>query len=198
MKVFKSEQIRDIDAFTIKHEPIQSIDLMERAANALVKWIIGNYSSQSPFFIFVGPGNNGGDGLALARLLIEVGYHVKVFVLASKDYSNDNRVNTQRLIKQGITLPIVLYNVEDFPEIPPNAILVDSLFGSGLSRQLTGVAAELVKYLNAFDNHIVSIDIPSGLHGEENPFPNHNPIIKAHVTLTLQFPKLSFFFSEND
>lgn len=197
MKFFRSEQIKEIDAYTILHEPIASIDLMERAAMGLLRWLISRFSSVIPVYIFVGPGNNGGDGLALARLLNDVGYFVKVIVLESKTYSADNKISLQRLIEQNLS-DIIIYNTRNsFPSIAKDAILVDCLFGSGLTRPLKGLAADLVDQINAANRFVISVDIPSGLFGEDNPTPNDNSVVKANVTLSLQFPKLSFFFPEN-
>ncbi|MFP4556890.1 MAG: NAD(P)H-hydrate dehydratase [Bacteroidales bacterium] len=197
MKVFTCNQIKSIDAYTIKHEPIPSVDLMERAANSLLKWIVARYSSRTPFFIFSGPGNNGGDGTALARLMSEIGYNVKLFLLDAKSYSPDHSTNITRLEKQGYILPVYIKNLSDLPSIPANSVIIDSLFGSGLTRPLSGLAVNIVKHINASNAHIIAVDIPSGLFGEDNPLSNNNPVVRAEVTLTLQFPKLSFFFPEN-
>jgi NAD(P)H-hydrate epimerase len=197
MKVFCCNQIKEIDRFTIEQEPIASIDLMERAALGLMRFFAVNYSSEHPIFIFSGTGNNGVDGVALARLLVSIGYDVKLFILYADSYSDDNRINIDRLIEQGVINPIFIKSINDITNIPRNAIIVDALFGSGLTRPLLGLAAEVVNFINSSECLVVSIDIPSGLFGEENPFPNTNPVINANRTLTLQFPKLSFFFADN-
>lgn len=197
MKIFQCDQINDIDAYTINNEPISSIDLMERAAISIFNWFVSKFSSIHPVFIFVGPGNNGGDGLALARLLIDVGYNVNTIVLSSSSYSNDNRINFKRLEQQGLS-KITEYNSEiDFPLISDESIIVDCLFGSGLTRPLQGMASSIVNQINSTKVTKVSVDIPSGLFGEHNPHPNSNSVINANFTLSLQFPKLSFFFPEN-
>ena len=160
--------------------------------------LVDLFSARKPVFIFAGPGNNGGDGIALARHLVLLGYHVKVFILKSDRYSNDNAVNIKRLEHQGIVRPEVIANASDFPSIPINGVVVDSLFGSGLTRPLDGIAKELVSHLNNFSGCRVAIDVPSGLFGEFNPNPNSNTVFRASHTITLQFPKLSFYFPEND
>lgn len=198
MKVFTAAQIRQIDRFTIEQEPIKSIDLMERASVAIMRAFVKMFSASKPVFVFAGPGNNGGDGIALARLLVLLGYHVKVFILKSERYSSDNAVNIKRLEFQGIVRPQFIANVSDFPSVPINGVVVDSLFGSGLTRSLDGIAKELVSHLNKFSGYRVAIDVPSGLYGEFNPNPNSNIVFRASHTITLQFPKLSFFFPEND
>lgn len=198
MKVFTSNQVRTIDSYTIEHEPIESIDLMERAATAIFQWFVFNIPPQKKVFVFAGPGNNGGDGAALARMLVEIGYDVKAFVLKTDaPISHDLMINIQRLQMQSIVSVNFISSINDIPEIPGNVIVVDALYGSGLSRPLEGVSANLVECINRSTVQVVAIDIPSGLFANENPFPNGNSVINVNFTLSLQFPKLCFFFSEN-
>lgn len=198
MKIFKCSQVKTIDAYTIAHEPISSIDLMERAATKLFHHIVAKYPYAKCFAVYAGPGNNGGDGVALARMLAQIGYHVKLHILGSANYSSDIQVNIKRLEMQGVVTPNYILNESDFPASDPDTIVIDALFGSGLSRPLDGVAAKLVDHINSLSSAVVAIDIPSGLFGEDNPSPNPNPVVKASFTLTLQFTKLSFIFPENE
>lgn len=198
MKIFSTKQIREIDRLTIEKEPISSIDLMERAADAIFRWFAKNICADKKVAIFAGPGNNGGDGLALARMLIECGYVVEVYLLDSNALSADCQINLSRLKNQGVVSPVTIKNEIDFPKDLNNVIIVDALFGSGLTRPLEGTSAKLVDFINKCNTKVISIDIPSGLFGEENPSQNTNPVAKASITLTLQFPKFSFFFAEND
>lgn len=198
MKLFTTTQIRNIDRLTIEKEPILSIDLMERAAESIFTWFAKNIQSDICVVIFAGPGNNGGDGLALARMLIEVGYPVEVFTLAADSYSIDFQTNLARLKHQSVIDPIVINDENDFPILDSKTVIVDSLFGTGLTRPLSGLSAKLVQYINSINTTVVSIDIPSGLNGDENPYPNVNPTIHATVTLSLQFPKLSYLLAENN
>lgn len=197
MKLFSTTQIRDIDRLTIEYEPVSSINLMERAALSIFSWFAENISSRFKIIVFVGHGNNGGDGLALARLLIEIGYSVEVFMLETSSPSPDCQVNLNRLKRQGVIDVQVIKSEDNFPSIKIDSIVVDALFGSGLTRPIEGIAAKLINYINGFNAKVISIDIPSGLFGEVNPVPNNNPVVKASITLTLQFPKISFFFAEN-
>jgi ADP-dependent NAD(P)H-hydrate dehydratase / NAD(P)H-hydrate epimerase len=198
MKVFDANQVRNIDSYTIEHEPIESIDLMERAATKIYQWFAFNVSPQKEIFIFAGPGNNGGDGVALARMLAEVGYNVRVFILKTEiPFSPDLAVNIQRIQKQAIASIDYISSIDNMPAIPSSAIVVDALFGSGLSRPLEGVSVKLVESINSSNAQVVAIDIPSGLFANENPFPNRSSIVKVIFTLSLQFPKLCFFFPEN-
>ena len=200
MKIFSANQIRDIDRFTIENEPIASIDLMERAANALLIWFVTYIDCKSRIVIFAGTGNNGGDGLALGRMLVETGFDVEVYYLESNSYSNDFIINLNRIQKQGVIRPMILSNEQDLLHLNlnPETIIVDALFGSGLSRPLNGLASKLVDFINGSRCKVVAIDVPSGLFCEANQYPNTNSVVRASFTLTLQFPKLSFFHAENN
>lgn len=199
MKIFKAEQIRKADQYTIENEPIKSIDLMERAALQLRIWIENNYSITIPVRIFVGPGNNGGDGWALARLLSKVGFSdLQLFLLdISNKISPDSEINRQRLKDYQKIGVITIRSESDFPELKSSDLIIDGLFGSGLSRELSGLAAKLVEHLNKSEKfQVIAIDIPSGLFAEPVDGNKIGPAIKADHTLSFQFPKLSFFFSE--
>lgn len=199
MKILKSSQVREVDVFTIKNEPVSSIDLMERAAQIISQWVSRNISAKKKVKIFAGPGNNGGDGLAIARQLLEFNFKTEVFLLKISDHlSQDCNINLDRLknIKK-ITIKEIS-NKNDFPKISNDDLIIDGLFGSGLTRKLEGVSKELVQYLNNSESEIIAIDIPSGLFGENNDDNDLDAIIKAKHTLTFQLPKLSFFFSTNE
>lgn len=197
MKFFTTSQIRELDKFTIDHEPIASIDLMERAANALCWEFIGNFPYQQPVCIFAGPGNNGGDALALARILLKSGFEVSVQLLYTDKLSTDCETNRNRLVEAFPDSLTDLINQFVAPKLSDETIIIDGLFGSGLSRPLSGIFAQSVEWINNTENMVVSIDIPSGLQGEENPDLSV-PIIKADFTFSLQFPKLAFFFTETE
>lgn len=198
MKIFPTQSIKELDAYTIENEPIASIDLMERASQALAKAIAGRWDAKTPFTVFAGPGNNGGDALAVSRLLAKKGYKVSVYLFNTKgELSPDCETNKERLAD--------VENV-DFHEVtsqfvPPvltdDHVVIDGLFGSGLNKPLSGGFAAVVKYINASPARVVAIDVPSGLMGEENTFNVRANIVRADVTLTLQLPKLAFLFAEN-
>jgi len=195
MKIFKSEQVREADAFTIKKEPISSINLMERAAKKASTWIKQNFPKNTKVAILVGPGNNGGDGLVVARHLLESGFHVQVFDLEiSNNYSSDFLINKTRLQKfnNGIFIPWTKnINLSQFD------LIIDAILGSGLTRPITGNLAQIIQTLNQSSIKTIAIDIPSGLFGEDNSKNNHQNIVKANYTLTFQFPKLAFLLPEN-
>ncbi|MBS0010105.1 MAG: NAD(P)H-hydrate dehydratase [Bacteroidales bacterium] len=197
MKIFTSEKVRDIDAYTIENEPIPSIDLMERAARALFNCFVDHFDRSKAVVVFTGPGNNGGDGLALSRMLADTAYKVRVYHLAfSSKTSRDWTINKERLLKQDKAEYFEIKEISEFPHISPGAIIIDSIFGSGLTRPAEGLPAQVISRINEADAQVVSIDIPSGLFGEDNTA-NTDCIIRADYTLTLQFPKVSFFFAEN-
>ncbi|MBN2350172.1 MAG: NAD(P)H-hydrate dehydratase [Bacteroidales bacterium] len=200
MKILTSNQIQKADSFTIQHEPIRSVDLMERAAIQLADWVVQRFDSGSSIIIFAGPGNNGGDGWALARLLYDKNFRNLQFYLLkiSENISADSQINRDRLKKKTSIQVTEIKNPKDFPEIKKSDQIIDALFGTGLSRPLTGLAAELVQHINRSQKkQVIAIDIPGGLFGEDNAQNIRENIIKADVTLTFQFPKLSFLFPEN-
>ncbi len=200
MKIFTCAQIRKIDEYTIKNEPIKSIDLMERAAKNLFGSLIKKTDRKKNILIFAGPGNNGGDALVLARLFFEEKFRVKLFYTDfSGKFSNDFLLNMKRLKKLDNKIIFPIKSVTDFPAISKKDIVIDGLFGSGLSRPLDGLALDLVKHINSSEkSKVIAIDIPSGLFGEDNSSNNAECIIRADITYSFQFPKLAFFFPEND
>lgn len=198
MKIFKSEQVKEIDAYTIKNEPIISIDLMERAALKFVNWFVYNFDSSHPVYVFAGTGNNGGDGFAVARMLKIRNYKVKAFLIKFSDHiSADCEENIKRFKKLSEKNYEEINDENKLPEVEGNAIIIDAVFGSGLSRKATGLAYEVIKFINASVAHVVSIDIPSGLFGEDNRFNDPDSVVKSDNTLSFEFPFLSFYFAEN-
>ncbi len=195
MKIFSSAQIKNWDAFTIKNEPIASIDLMERASTECVDWILKHYPSSSDLKVFCCKGNNGGDGLAVARLLVQKNYAVTIYVVESGSTgSPDFEVNLERLRSIGLQI-YFLKTAEDFPLIEANAIVIDALFGTGLNKKLTGIFNDIVVHLNTSGAEIISIDIPSGMSTDKSSL--ENPMICATHTLSFQQYKLAFLMAEN-
>jgi len=204
MKILTTKQMQEADQFTISNEPIASIDLMERAAAKCTEWIVKHFSNKKHFHIFVGAGNNGGDGLAIARQLANIEYNATVYIPHISDtFSQDFSINLERL-KKNTAIKIVYLNSEkDFPTFQKHHIIIDALFGSGLTRILTDFSQKMVHFINEAKVKIISIDIPSGLFGEDNSLihnnlEKNNPAIRANYTLTFETPFLSFFFAENE
>jgi len=199
MKIFTSAQIKELDKYTIEHEPVKSIDLMERASKALTRAIADRWNNTVPVVVFAGPGNNGGDALAVARMLGDLGYQVSVYLFnISGHLSEDCAINKKRLVDSHRAKDFVEVTQEfDPPRLEQGMLVVDGLFGSGLNKPLAGGFASLVKYINASPADVVAIDIPSGLMTEDNTYNVRANIIRADLTLTLQQPKLAFLFAEN-
>ncbi len=197
MKIFSAKLTKEADNYTIKNEPIKSIDLMERAAKKCTSKIFEIYPKISKVVIFAGPGNNGGDGLAIARLLAEHKIIGKVFILKfTNNFSEDFKINLERLIGCNEIEVSYLKEGEDFPRINNKAIIIDAIFGSGLSRELSGFPKKVVEKINGLKNEIISIDIPSGLFSDENIKEKY--AVEANHTITFQYPFLSFMFPENE
>ena len=199
MKIFTSAQIHELDKYTIEHEPITSLNLMERAAKALTRAIEQEWSNRTPVVVFAGPGNNGGDALAVARLLSEDGYGVSVFLFnVHNKLSADCATNKKRLIEGKRVKQFTEVTVNfDPPQLEAGMLVVDGLFGSGLNKPLAGGFAAMVKYINQSAAKIVSIDLPSGLMSEDNSYNISANIIRADLTLTLQQKKLSMMMADN-
>lgn len=192
MKILLSSQIRQADAYTIQHEPVSSLDLMERASMAFTNWFMDHFNQDRSIKIVAGSGNNGGDGLAVARLLLEKGYQVKVYAIKSKG-SPDFEANYQRLT--ALTAIHLIENDQTIPIFQSRDIIIDALFGSGLSRPAEGLYAQVIQQMNDAAATIVAIDIPSGLFSDKHS--TGESIVRADHTVSFQVPKLAFFIREN-
>jgi NAD(P)H-hydrate epimerase len=192
VKIFKVQQIREWDAYTIGHEPIASIDLMERAATLCFDKIQLEFDFEK-FAVLCGPGNNGGDGLVIARKLIEDGKMVNVFIPEiTSIFSDDFKINLNRFPKESI----IYFKEDNIPDFNNFDCLVDALFGSGLNRKLDGFLAHLVSAVNSSDCYIISIDIPSGLFADIDQLPFPDVFIRAEKTYSLQIMKSALFNEE--
>ncbi|MGQ0829566.1 MAG: NAD(P)H-hydrate dehydratase [Bacteroidota bacterium] len=198
MKVLSIIQIREADKYTIEKEPITSIDLMERAAKACVDWIIEQFDISTNFKIVCGQGNNGGDGLAIARLLSEEQYKVQVVIVHhSENHSSDFISNYESF--RAINDPVEINSIQSFHDalhIDSNSVIIDALLGSGLNKPVMGLLADCISFINKLAAPVISIDMPSGLYADVLNDPT-DIIVRANYTLSFQFPKLSFMFTEN-
>jgi hydroxyethylthiazole kinase-like uncharacterized protein yjeF len=205
MKILNADQIRAADTFTMSNEPIKSIDLMERAAEVCTKWITEYFHEHTLFKVVCGTGNNGGDGLVIARLLHDKGYKVEVYILPFfSQTSDDFTINRKKL--ESIPLPVTeIKEASDLIDnTPPRAqgagnpvAFIDAILGSGLSKPTEGKIAEVIEKINSLKLPIIAIDMASGLMMEDNAQANRKGIINATFTLTFEAPKLSFFFADN-
>lgn len=192
MKILTAKQMQALDAYTIANEPIASIDLMERAASCAFDEILQDIDTHSTIHVFCGSGNNGGDGLAIARFAFHCGFKSKVYALKESSLcSPDYQINAQRL--EGLGLEIKVLTQLDF-SISEGECVVDALFGTGLNSPLQGLAAQVVEKINAAKAKVFSIDLPSGVPADAHFIPE--TAVHAHLTLSFQLPKMCFLFPQ--
>ncbi len=193
LKVLTRQQIRDLDAYTIMHEPISSIDLMERACMQFVSWYTQRFETSAKVNIVCGTGNNGGDGLGIARLLSTLNYDVEVSVIrGSSQETPDFKTNLEKLTVSRVV-------VNEITSIEKNLftnchILIDALFGSGLSRPVEGIYEQTILCINQIDAIRIAVDMPSGLMADE---PSEGVIVSVNYTVSFELPQLVFFLPEN-
>jgi len=196
MKIFSASQIRKWDEATIREQGLQESELMERAASSAKNWLLENGFGKFTIYIFCGKGNNGGDGLALARLLMQEKINVKIFILETgKPGTPGFQENLHKLQLLHCDLHF-LPSAEHYPVLTRDILVIDALFGTGLNRPLTGNAATLVQYINHHASNIVSLDIPSGMLADDSS--ELNSCIRSRYTLSFQQYKLAFLIAENN
>ena len=193
IKILNSQQIKSLDAYTIEQEPILSIKLMERACHAFVTWFMEKFDTTNSVGVVCGTGNNGGDGLGIARLLNEWGYSVKVWIVkGSATETEDFKKNLSRITDKIETFEIT--TAADQGLFTNCGIIIDAIFGSGLSRPPEGIYAQAVNCINKTKAVRIAVDVPSGLMIDSH---STGPIVNAHHTITFQLPKLAFLLPEN-
>jgi len=196
MKIFHTKQIKTWDEYTIKNKPISSLELMENASLTFTNWFTKQFPDKTnPIYVLCGNGNNGGDGLAISRLLLQAAYKVTVVIEAQPEKrSKDNSTNLE-LLQNRYNLKICsMANLKSLPNIEDSSIVVDALFGTGLKGELRGFFKKVVVALNHLKVTRVAIDIPSGLQGDTS---SSGVIFQADYTFSFQQPKLAFLFPEN-
>ncbi len=200
MQIYVGTQIKAWDTYTIEHEPVRSIDLMERAAEAVSNVITQRWDKDIAVVVLAGPGNNGGDALAVARMLTEKGYSVDTYLFNTTGKLSDGCMHNMKLLQNTSRLKKFVEVTTNFepPHLDQCTIVIDGLFGSGLNKPLSGGFASLVKYVNASPATVVSIDVPSGLMTEDNTENIRQNIIRADLTLTIQQRKLAMYLADNE
>ena len=198
MKILTAEQIRALDKYTIEHEPVSSYDLMERAASLCYNFLPYDDFLLARTVYICGKGNNGGDGLAMARMhrQDEDGMAMAVIIEHTKEGSPDFARNLYLLEDEGKVKVVHVRSMEDFPSIDENALIVDAILGTGLSRPLEGLLAEVVVHINCLSNHVVSVDMPTGLFADDNTKNDMGLVIWADQTNTFHCPKMSMLLPE--
>jgi ADP-dependent NAD(P)H-hydrate dehydratase / NAD(P)H-hydrate epimerase len=199
VKILSAQQIREADSFTINNEPISSTELMERAATACFHELQKIIDKNRTLYFFCGTGNNGGDGLVMAKLAEDAGYEFEVWLADfSENSSSDFLFYKQKLEQRGI--PISSLNHNTYPEIKAGSVIIDAIFGTGINRPVEGAFADLIEFINKQklrNIRVVSVDMPSGLFDEDNSSNAASGIVQADITLTFQVPKFSFMLAEN-
>lgn len=196
MEVLTANQIREWDQYTIAKEPITSLDLMERAATSCFNWICSKWEAPQHFTVFCGKGNNGGDGLAIARMLHKAGYEVGVNILEFGYAGTSDFQANLALLHELNVHPRFISSDALFPHLPENTVIIDALLGTGLNRPVDGLTAELIEWINHSGKEVIAIDIPSGLAADKSS--EGNIILRADYTLSFQCYKYSFLFPENE
>lgn len=190
MKILIGEEIKGADRATIEREPVESIALMERAAELIAQWVCNNVEQGTPLLFFIGKGNNGGDGLAAARMLSTVGYGCTVVVpFVAEALSDECRYNLEKL-------PSAVIRLNSVSEVAlfEDTVIVDALLGTGLESEPREPICSLIELINSVDNRIISVDVPSGMKTEFENDPSK--IVAAQTTLTIEQPKLAMLLPE--
>ncbi len=195
MKIFSADQIKAWDAFTIQHEPISSIDLMERAVSACIEWIMLHHFSKKKLHVFCGKGNNGGDGLAISRLLLQEGCDVKVYILEKGKLGTDDFQKNLALLHTHTKDIHFLQSSDFFPALTADDVVIDAILGTGLNKPLDGLMAALAEHITHSPAAVISIDIPSGMFADKSC--KEHICIRADYTLSFQQYKTCFLMTEN-
>lgn len=196
MKILNINQIRAVDLHTIENEPITSIDLMEKACGSFTDWMLENIPIDQKIHIICGLGNNGGDGLGIARLLTQVTYQVEVYIVRySQKFSEDFAINEQQLRAMDTVQIHDISTINELPEFEKEAIIIDAIFGSGLSRPIKGMIAAVVEKINESEATVLAVDIPSGLYMDKQ---SEGAIVKADYTISFELIKLAFLLPQHE
>jgi hydroxyethylthiazole kinase-like uncharacterized protein yjeF len=197
LPLLTAQQIRAADAYTIANELVTSFDLMERAAKAFADCFAKYYPDKGKSItIYCGTGNNGGDGLAIAQLLHNMGYRYLAVKIArfSEKTTADFSANFKLLGQTSIPLTILKPN-EEIPA-DDSDLIIDALLGTGLNKPLNGDYKELVEQLNSLHKTVVAVDVPTGFFTESEINPEA-AVLKAELVITFQQPKINFLLPES-
>lgn len=199
MQILNKEELNFADEYTIQHEPISSLELMERAARACVMNIINKVDNNTSVFVFCGKGNNGGDGFAIARMLLERSYNcTAILVNYTSEFSEDCKANYDRLKELKPDALIEINNDSDLEKIKftSDDAIIDAMLGTGLNKPLDGLLKDVVEFINKNFLKIISIDCPTGIYIDKSNS-SDDIIVLSSTTLTFQYPKLAFLMAQN-
>ncbi|MCM1449453.1 MAG: NAD(P)H-hydrate dehydratase [Clostridiales bacterium] len=200
MKLFTTQQINDIERYTIEHDHVSILDLVDRVAEGVTFEIESRWKPGKPVVIFAGCENNGAIALAVARMLAEHGYRPEVYLINVGGNALNATCRAYRDALLALDFDIYFNEiVKEFsiPKLHTGHLVVDGLFGAGIKENIKGGYRTLVQYINDSGASIVSIDVPSGMFGDSNPFAVNRDIIHAQLTLAIQFPRIAFFNPDN-
>lgn len=195
IKILTSAQVRQADAATIAREPVSSADLMERAATACSGFLYESLPAGIPLIVVCGQGNNGGDGLAIARQLWKKGKDITVWITDDTGNPSADFILQRKRLEEETQIRILPEKDQQAPAFPENSCIIDAIFGSGINRAPGGKAAEMIQAINASKCRVISIDIPSGLYADQHT-PHTDAVVRAHTTLVFQCPRPCFMYAE--
>ncbi len=197
MKILNAKQMTLADQATMKNEPIASIDLMERAAYSCFRRIEEEIVEDKDIHIFCGMGNNGGDGLVIARYLFEEDYMTGTYVVHFSDKMSDDFVSNYKRAEEVGIFPGSIHSADDFPVIQEGDIVIDAIFGLGLNKPPRGIAKEIIQYINDSGAIVYAVDVPSGLYIDK-AIDKNQAVIQSKLAITFQAPKLAFLLPDNE
>ncbi|MFO7673520.1 MAG: NAD(P)H-hydrate epimerase, partial [Lutibacter sp.] len=197
MYILSPQQTANADKATIKNKGITAVDLMETAATSCFQWLHNKLQGENiKIHVFCGIGNNGGDGLVIARLLYKHNYQINCYIVNFSTKRTEEFIANYNRLKEIGLKPIELSHDNDFPEIEANDLVVDAIFGNGLTRNPEGFTKKLIQYLNTKKVFVLAIDMPSGLFGDKSVTDAASVLKSSHI-LTFQTPKMAFLLPEN-
>ncbi|SEA73595.1 NAD(P)H-hydrate dehydratase [Psychroflexus halocasei] len=194
MKIYSPDQLSELDQLTIKEKQISSHQLMQTAAEKASDLLLEQLDENQKIYLFCGIGNNAGDGFAMAKIFLDQGFNVEVFILKYADnLSHDAQLNYD-ILEDEITIQEVS-EAKELPDFENNPVVIDAIFGVGLNRELPNFVQEVISFLNKTEAYKVAIDCPSGLYAHQAN-QKKDVVFNADLTLTFHAPKLSFLFSD--
>ena len=200
MKLFTTQQINDIERYTLEHDGMSISDLVERVAEGVTFEIEARWKPGKPVVIFAGCENNGAEALAVARILAENGYRPEVYLINVGGNALNSTCKAYRDALIALDTDVYFNEIiKEFaiPKLSENHLVIDGLFGAGIRENIKGGYRTLIQYINDSGATVVSIDVPSGMCGDTNPFAVNRDIIHADLTLAIQFPRIAFFNPDN-